>query len=135
VQSERRRNPSRERSNSTQSHIRLESAAFYQLKQLWVFGPPGTAESGPKNLLQSSRRVVKEKSLIHTLYTHNYAVAFSCSYKKNKSCKCFEPCHLPSLSLSLVLQHFHTEKEERGLIFLQVRGKRHIIISLDFNRT
>lgn len=69
MQRERRRNPSRECSNNTQSHIRLEFAGFYQLKWLWIFSPPPNAESGPKNFLQSFRSVVNEKSLIHILDT------------------------------------------------------------------
>lgn len=76
--------------------------------------------------------MVKEGSLIHILDTHNYALVFFCPYEKIH--KCFKSCSFPSLSLFLVLQGFQKEKEERGLIFYQIRGRRHIMIFLDFKR-
>lgn len=111
VKWEWRRNPSRESSNSTQSHIRLEFTGFYQSERLWVFSSPRTWALGPRTSCRENlRSVVNEESLMLILDTHNYAVAFFCSF--DKRCKCFESYCFP-LFLSLVLQFFQGKRRKR----------------------
>lgn len=54
------------------------------------FQSPKNLSIEPKNFLQSLRSVVNEEILMLIFDTHDYAVAFFCSYEKR--CKFFESC-------------------------------------------